>query len=77
MSDGRRRIKLALKAYGTSAMSSIFAIQAYYWTKYQLAGCFACAQQVWEPNPVVHTLEWIMMMAAIPGILIALWEEFD
>ena len=67
------RLSAIYRVYSVGTVLSMFLIILFNWLLEfsQLSNSFAwCA---WEPNPIVHTYEAIMMIVAVPGLV---WTLF-
>ncbi len=55
------------KIYAFAAATSFFALVAYHWWRNDTF-------VIWEPNPLIHSIELIMMIASIPGLALIAWR---
>jgi hypothetical protein len=59
--------------YSVAAILSMFLILLFNWMLEFSQLSNATAWCAWEPNPIIHTYEAIMMIVAVPGLV---WTLF-
>jgi hypothetical protein len=66
---------LIYRLYSLAVPLAFFALILYNW--FIQFYCLQCTFNIWEPNLIIHTYEFVMMLVALPGLAQIAWRALE